>query len=65
MRRKARLKVVSDGLPLEVLQRLFVEPASCVESDVAECLAEDGPNATIAVIPKGPYVIARSGPDGG
>jgi len=61
VRRKARIKVVSDGLPPEVLQRLFVEPAPSVESAVAECLAEYGPNATIAVIPKGPYVIARCG----
>ncbi len=58
VRRKARIKVVTDGLPPEVLQRLFVEPAKTVEAAVAECLAEYGPNATIAVIPKGPYVIA-------
>ncbi|HPP51910.1 MAG TPA: nickel-dependent lactate racemase [Thermoguttaceae bacterium] len=57
--RKARIKVVSRGLPPEVLQRLFVEPAESVESAVAECLADYGPQATIAVIPKGPYVIAE------
>jgi nickel-dependent lactate racemase len=65
VRRKARIKVVSDGLPPEVLQRLFVEPAESVESAVAECLAEYGHNATIAVIPKGPYVIARCESAGG
>ncbi|MCS7304232.1 MAG: nickel-dependent lactate racemase [Thermoguttaceae bacterium] len=59
VRRKARIKVVSDGLPPEVLERLFVEPAQTVETAVAECLAEYGPNATIAVIPKGPYMIAH------
>lgn len=59
VRRKARIKVVSRGLPPEVLQRLFVEPAESVESAVAECLAGYGPQATIAVIPKGPYVIAE------
>lgn len=62
VRRKARIKVVSDGLPAEVLRRLFVEPADSVESAVAECLAQYGPQATIAVIPKGPYVIAECEP---
>jgi len=56
--RKARIKVVSDGLPAETLRRLFVEPAPSVEAAVAEALALYGPDATIAAIPKGPYVIA-------
>jgi hypothetical protein len=38
---------------------LYVEPAASVESAVAEALADHGPNATIAVIPKGPYVLAE------
>jgi len=57
--RQARVKVVTDGLPAETLRRLFVEPAESVEAAVAETLAELGRNATIAVIPKGPYVIAE------
>ena len=57
--RKAKVKVVSDGLDAETLGRLFVEPATSVEAAVADCLAEYGPDATIAVVPKGPYVIAR------
>ena len=59
VRRKAKVKVVSDGLPPETLRRLFVEPAASVEAAVAESLAEYGPDATIAVIPKGPYVLAE------
>ncbi len=59
VRRQAKVKVVTDGLPAETLSRLFVEPAQSVEAAVAEALAEHGPNATIAVIPKGPYVIAE------
>ena len=55
------MKVVSDGLPPETLRRLFVEPAASVEAAVAEALAEYGPEATIAVIPKGPYVLAELG----
>ena len=33
------------------------EPASSVEAAVADCLAEYGPDARIAVILKGPYVL--------
>ena len=58
VRRQAKVKVVSDGLPPETLRRLFVEPAASVEAAVADALAEYGPDATIAVIPKGPYVLA-------
>jgi len=57
--RRARIKVVTDGLAPDVLRGLFVEPAESVEAAVAECLAEYGPQATIAVMPKGPYVLAE------
>ena len=59
VRRKAKIKVVTDGLPAEVLERLFVEPAESVEAAVAEALTEYGDDATMAVIPKGPYVLAE------
>jgi lactate racemase len=62
VRRKAKVKVVSGGLTAETLQKLFVESAPSVESAVAESLAEYGPLATIAVIPKGPYVLAEVRP---
>jgi lactate racemase len=58
VRRKAKVKVVSDGLPPEVLNSLFVEWAPTIELAVAESLVEYGPEAKIAVIPKGPYVLA-------
>lgn len=57
--RKAKVKVVSDGLPPETLRRSYVEPAVSVEAAVADALREYGPRATIAVIPKGPYVLAE------
>ncbi len=57
VRRKARVKIVSDGLSPEVLTRCFVEHAPTVEQALASSLAEYGPEATIAVIPKGPYVL--------
>jgi nickel-dependent lactate racemase len=55
--RKAKVKIVSDGLSAETLNGLFVESAPSVEQAVAESLAEYGPAARIAVIPKGPYVL--------
>ncbi len=59
VRRKAKVKLISDGLPAETINRLFVESASSVEQAVADSLAEYGENAEIAVIPKGPYVLAE------
>jgi len=59
VRRKAAVVVVTDGLQPETLARLFVEAAPTVEAAVADALAQYGNDATIAVIPKGPYVIAE------
>ncbi|MCL4206351.1 MAG: nickel-dependent lactate racemase [Pirellulaceae bacterium] len=57
--RRAKIKVVSEGLPAETLNRLFVKACPTVEAAIAESLQEYGPDATIAVIPKGPYVVAE------
>jgi hypothetical protein len=57
VRRKARVKVVTDGLPPHVLTSCFVEPAASVEQALADSLVDYGPNAEVAVIPKGPYVL--------
>jgi len=57
VRRKVRVKMVSDGLSPEVLADCFVETAASVEIAVAESLAEYGPDAQVAIIPKGPYVL--------
>lgn len=57
VRRKAKVKLVSGGLTPEKINSLFVESATTVESALAESLAEYGPDATVAVIPKGPYVL--------
>lgn len=57
--RRAKVRVVSDGLSPETLDGLFVQSAASVEAAVAAALAEYGPDAKIAVIPKGPYVVAR------
>src|SRR5229473_3520177 len=52
-----RVKVVSDGLPPETLRQCHAQPAATVEQAVEDSLAEYGPSAKIAVIPKGPYVL--------
>lgn len=57
--RKAKVKLVSDGLPAETLNKLFVESAASVEKALADSLAEYGRGAKVAVIPKGPYVLAQ------
>ena len=57
VRRKARVKIVSDGLPAHVLTSCFVETAPSVEAALEDSLAEYGPDAQVAVIPKGPYVL--------
>lgn len=59
VKRKARIVVVTRGLSGEQLRQLFVEPASSVEEAVAECLSRYGSRATIAVMPKGPYLIGE------
>ena len=62
VRRKASVTMVSDGLPPEVLNTLFVRSAPNVETAVREALDQHGPTAEIAVIPKGPYVLAQVAP---
>jgi nickel-dependent lactate racemase len=61
VRRKAKVKIVTGGLAREVIDGLFVESAPSVEAAIADSLAEYGPDATLAVIPKGPYVLAQVG----
>jgi len=61
VRRKAKVKIISDGLPADTINRLFVESAPSVEQAVADSLEEYGAQASIAVIPKGPYVLAQTG----
>jgi nickel-dependent lactate racemase len=54
---RCRVKVVTGAPVADVLRQCHVEPAASVEQAVAECLAEYGPQARVAVIPKGPYVL--------
>jgi nickel-dependent lactate racemase len=54
---RCKVKIVTGGLSAEQLRRCRVEPASSVEEAVDSALQEYGAEATLAVIPKGPYVI--------
>jgi nickel-dependent lactate racemase len=54
---RCKVKVVTDGLSAETLKACGVLPVPTVEQAVAESLAEYGPQAKLAVIPKGPYVL--------
>ncbi|MFI4876232.1 MAG: nickel-dependent lactate racemase [Blastopirellula sp. JB062] len=56
--RQAKIVMVSDGIPAERLRQLFVDPAPSVEAALDRALSEHGDDASIAVIPKGPYVLA-------
>ena len=55
-----KVKVVSGGIPSETLQKFFVVPCGSIEEAVAESLAEYGADASIAVIPQGPRVLAAA-----
>jgi nickel-dependent lactate racemase len=59
--RRSKVKVYSDGLDAETLRRCYVEPVPSVEAAVRDSLADYGPDARIAVIPKGPYVLPYVG----
>jgi len=56
--RRARLLIYSDGLPVETLRELMIEPVESPEAGIAEALAALGPGARVAAIPQGPYVLA-------
>lgn len=57
--RKVKVKIVSNGLPATTIDTLFVESAPSVEQALSDSLTEYGPQAKVAVIPKGPYVLAQ------
>ncbi|PHR97442.1 MAG: hypothetical protein COA78_27625 [Blastopirellula sp.] len=59
--RKAEIVMVSEGLSSEALKRLYVNSCKTVELAVEQAIEKHGPDATIAVIPKGPYVLAEVG----
>ncbi len=59
--RKARVRVVCKGIDAREIGKYYVVPAPTVESAVADELQRLRADATIAVIPEGPYVLAKQG----
>ena len=57
--RKAKVMMYSEGIEGADRERVLVDMVSSVEEGIERVLAERGPQARIAVIPKGPYVLTR------
>jgi nickel-dependent lactate racemase len=54
---RGEVVVVSSGIRREQQEKLFVQTAVSVEEALQRALQKVGPNASIAVIPKGPYTL--------
>ena len=54
---KAKVDIVTEGLSPETINHLFVRSAASVEEAIAQAFDRYGPQASLAVIPKGPYVL--------
>ncbi len=57
--READVVLVSGGLRNDQKEQLFVQSASSVEEAIERGLRKLGPDAAIAVIPKGPYTLVE------
>ena len=55
--RDAEIVLVSEGIPAEQRDRLFVRSAPAVGAEVVAGIARFGPQTRVAVIPKGPYTL--------
>lgn len=60
--RKARITLVTEGLSPAAVRRMYVDHCADVETAVAEAIARYGPSATLAAVPKGPYVLPEIAP---
>mgnify|MGYP000250597149 CR=1 FL=1 len=60
--KKARITLVTDGLSPAQVRRMYVNHCASVESAVAEAIERYGPTATLAAVPKGPYVLPEIAP---
>ncbi len=59
--RKADCYLYSDELKQEHKNEKLITYVNSVEDAIEKALEKHGENATIAVIPKGPYVLAKFG----
>lgn len=59
--KNGKVVVVSDGLPPEVLEKYYVTTARSLEEALENAFAEYGRDASVAILPEGPYVLAGVG----
>ncbi|MXX02550.1 MAG: nickel-dependent lactate racemase [Gemmatimonadetes bacterium] len=57
--KKGQVYLYTDGLSDEDARDCLVQPIPSVEAGIARALKRHGADATIAVVPRGPYVIPR------
>ena len=57
--RKADIYFYTDGIPYHQRVKLFVHPLKSAQEGIEELLTRYGEDAQIAVIPEGPYVLAK------
>ena len=57
--KKGRVYLYTDGLSDDDVRDCLVEPVPSVEAGIERALLRHGSDATIAVVPRGPYVIPR------
>ena len=57
--KKGRVYLYTDGLSDDDVRDCLVEPVPSVEAGIESALKRHGRDATIAVVPRGPYVIPR------
>ena len=57
--RKAEIFCYADGIPYDQLKDLFVQPIQTPEDGIERVLSKHGDDAQIAVLPDGPYVLAK------
>ena len=57
--KKGKIYFYTDGLSDDDVRDCLVEPVSSVEAGIERALKRHGAGATIAVVPRGPYVIPR------
>jgi len=59
--KKCQVYLYTDGLSDDEVRNCLVQPVSSIEAGIAEALRRHSNEATIAVIPRGPYVIPQVG----
>lgn len=57
--KKAEVYLFTEGISPDDVRDYLVEPIPSVEAGIARAIDRHGPSATIAAIPKGPYVMPR------